>query len=581
MLNSVKKIFRHPSYSRTIALVGIFFLLLAIPVTVIFLQQRTQTNQHASICAGQTCAGNIDCGSGFYCDRRGCCINSSLCQEYTKNSVCNGHYLCDITYNAGNRCSTISYTNCSLSPQCGPTCGLVPNHKDSYCMVSRQCIGQYARQPDTQGGTCAIGYVCCQSLAPINCSDTGGICMGSSDVCEGGNSNIYKGQSECNTKGQQCCQSRVLSTTCMTNVMCSTTANVINDNIKLIINIAEAATSLLQLGGKLPNFILPPIPNISQPLYDACSNTMKSITTTNCTPIAAAVCGPMCLALGVEGALQNVAGITPACMKTCIPWFTNQCADTINQCVTIGIKGKLLGQQPHVAVPSSPPTSSETEPLPLCTGNCSSTESTCTNGKQTAFSLNIHLPGIGNGQFDNHTPKHPDRNGSVDVVDQGKKHIHGSKHKFSHNNGIFGIDKKIDLGKALVCGNSYSVNVIIPMYLPAAAKVSYGDTNQTIDVTPIPGDINIDSSGQVVGDGKIDIQDYNLMKTCRNQDPVADQTINNNGTTIHFKCGDVINLFDYPDGGTQGINSQSGVDEWATNYNLWLTGFFDANGFKR
>ncbi len=213
--------------------------------------------------------------------------------------------------------------------------------------------------------------------------------------------------------------------------------------------------------------------------------------------------------------------------------------------------------------------------------NPTPTPISCKPGKATKFAMNIKLPGIGTGTFENNAPKHPTKFGSIVVKDNSGNIILGNSRDFSHKlnhangNGKLGSER-VDLATKLTCGKTYHVEVKIPGYVTLKKTITYGDVNQTLEVTEndiIPGDIVaqgtsnfITPDGKIAGDDKITLEDYNIMKTCYHVDPDTDIPFQNGSQTIKLKCRNLVNFFDYADGGTQG-------DEWAFNYNLWLRGF--------
>src|SRR6185369_4275529 len=71
----VKDFFRAPSYTRTLALIGLLILVLALPITVAFLGQQTNTQNHAyficdAVDKGYHCGSesivSTDCGAGKF-----------------------------------------------------------------------------------------------------------------------------------------------------------------------------------------------------------------------------------------------------------------------------------------------------------------------------------------------------------------------------------------------------------------------------------------------------------------------------------------------------------------------------------
>lgn len=209
---------------------------------------------------------------------------------------------------------------------------------------------------------------------------------------------------------------------------------------------------------------------------------------------------------------------------------------------------------------------------------------TCTNGKSTSFATEMKLPGIGSGAFENQSPKHTTRQTTVTVKDTNGKTI-WTQAAFSTKLSFTSAKKlrvgTIGLGTGLVCSNTYFVYVKVPGYVTMKKQITYGNTTQTLDVTEseiIPGDLVSEGTNNVVtpdgklaGDDKVTIADYNIIRTCHNVDPSTTIDFQNGSQTVHLKCSDLMNLLDYPDGGTQG-------DEWAFNYNLWLRGYIKYQG---
>ncbi|HYK08217.1 MAG TPA: hypothetical protein VEW42_01820 [Candidatus Eisenbacteria bacterium] len=229
-----------------------------------------------------------------------------------------------------------------------------------------------------------------------------------------------------------------------------------------------------------------------------------------------------------------------------------------------------------------------------CGGPANSPTPSCTNGKTTQLVLNIKLPGIGGGTFENNTPAHVTKHGSLVVKDGAGTFLFGQSHDYSHGfghangNGKLGSEK-VNLGTQAVCGKTYTVEVKLPGYITIKKTVVYGQ-DQTIDVGEndvTPGDIVgnnnnnfITPDGKIVGDDVVNILDYNVMKDCRNASASAGLTFQNNTQNVTIKCGDLINFFDYTDGGTQeSVVNNAGIGEWDANYNMWLRGFIKANGY--
>lgn len=226
-------------------------------------------------------------------------------------------------------------------------------------------------------------------------------------------------------------------------------------------------------------------------------------------------------------------------------------------------------------------------------GGTSGGGSSCQNGLATSFNLTFNVPGIGKGNFQNANPQHMTRFVKVEVVDlNNNKAV-----KVTPRNGNYSMDSNgtisftnVQLGTALGCGGNYKAAVTLPGGLRVLSNqaIQYGKDTSTnnLTATPLLGDIVNATTGTVVslsggtfGDNKIDINDYNIMKECLNVDPNANHSMNYFGKTITFKCGDVINLLDYPDGGTQeAINSSTGINEWGANYNELLRSWIASGG---
>lgn len=230
-------------------------------------------------------------------------------------------------------------------------------------------------------------------------------------------------------------------------------------------------------------------------------------------------------------------------------------------------------------------------PKPTCdpsTENCNGggpTPPPCTNGHDTKLAISVKLDGIGTNTYENSNPTHPNRTGKVRVFDTSNSSgsINGSSQAFNFgkNDGKFD-GATIDVGNKLNCSASYKVEVRLPGYLPASADVKYGDTTQVISLEPLGGDINqVDNNGVIVGDGKIWIEDYSIYRQCRNQDPTTPIDFKSDTADIQVKCGDLINFYDFQDGGTMESNifAPSGIGEWDANYNLWLRSYIKANGY--
>lgn len=206
-------------------------------------------------------------------------------------------------------------------------------------------------------------------------------------------------------------------------------------------------------------------------------------------------------------------------------------------------------------------------------GNNPSPTPACTNGKTSQFALNLKLDGIGTGTFENNNPVATRSALYVKVTDQSSTTLYNNTTTvFNYSHGTFN-GPTVSLGTSLSCGHTYTATVKIPRYLPAKGTVTYGTSN-VIAISPIAGDINKVSltTQAIVGDDKVDVNDYALVRACHNADPNTPKTFTDNTTSVTVTCAQLMNFIDYPDGGTQG-------DEWSFNYNVWVRGYFKANGY--
>src|SRR5260221_4314120 len=245
LLNDLKNFFSSPSSGRTLVLIGLLILAIAIPVSVTVLQQQTNTQQHASVvndgggggtgggCStnGHSCGGTTSCCTGLSCIS-GTCLS---CQPTHQVDVCNGngdHSICAIA--DGNTCTMhVAYSGCTFKDgKCGykaPAATPTPNpaactsyvdsHTSQYkkgsgfCTALGICRGGAADgDVVVSGADCGGASICCAQVAPpaSSCSAANGVCAGLSNtpatVCNNGNVNGISTQ-DCSAlnNGSYCC----------------------------------------------------------------------------------------------------------------------------------------------------------------------------------------------------------------------------------------------------------------------------------------------------------------------------------------------------------------------------------------
>jgi len=690
LFSRIKAFLQIPSSSRTLGLIALLILLISIPITINFLGQRTQTQQHAYI----TCTNDGSNYNNDGCGQQGGCSNNYQAYQWVSYS-----------YDPRQHCAI---TECTLQGDPAGTvghCGVTPAPPVNnctgkfFCAPSDQCIAANdAQSAPNASCQCTNPNVPCMNLAPtptpIPCSQ-GYQYQGETYKC----TNYYQNRETCGTSffggandcsngtsnpndlhyGSLCCPvSKIINVSkinsCNNNSMaiinpipCGPSSNA-TDGICVWTATSTDANKfqLFGLQGQVSASFTPstdrnrlcagncvPIdqdnatPENGKRFYeDTCavisSGTWHTVVNSNrsacdnapgvpsffghntspsvcCAPGAPNDEGALCPQRFVVGTnLRTLSGVSNRCSRDAIHNALPYCNDPEGynpnvQTVTNpdGYKTFFCNYMGHAspANPSycgvHPNSNSSTTPSssPSTGGGTGSNPGggpgggpSCTNGQQTAFGLNIKLEGIGPGQFENPSPAHPNRNAAIEVKDDSGNSIFGSSHDFSHrithNNGKFAAGN-IDLGTSkAVCDKKYTLSVKVPGYLPATAGVVYGNTSQVLEVEPLPRDINaVDvNTGIIIGDNKIDVNDYNIYKSChddttdgKGQDP--DKMIHFlnssvvNGPTVNLKCRDLINFFDYSDGGTQDSpNAATGVDEFAANYNLWLRSYLKANG---
>lgn len=689
----LKNILRSPSYSRTFLLLGIVVLAIIIPVTVIVLQQQTQTRQHAS--------------SNLCVDGHGVCVPYGTCKA--EGMTCVGGLGCP----GGTGCYGYS------APPQKPTYTCQPNNGSSWpgCRPPGICTSENGLEKI--GGTCPQSTVCCQPAPKptpnpkITCTtykNNSYRCTDYINKKETCGTNFYSGSSDCTGYGSLCCpKAEIIIPKLPTGTICTGQANG-SSITEHGICFYEGDTKDGSLAHGKPNFTTDinkrctsgcytdgwyqsctqmlsttngvettghSIPNNNScslnPGGAVCCTLGSSPSTTSPTPkptntelkvqSTGIVCGaqhngicydwnsvstqPVICPKGMMstyqtktnsndgtacGNWQSSNGQTAiACCQPIPPiasnaircgqkntgvcyWHYNippsagsgpQCTTDVTTNVsdacwendtspfpscnilmpgsTIDIKGKgqcinspqapsLVNSDAICCIPPSTGSSNKGNPSG---GGGGGGGPTCTNGHTTQIALSLKLPGIGAGNFENNSPKHPNRTAFfVTVTDQNGNTVYpkNTTIAFNYASGRFNSNK-INLGTSLTCGNTYTVSVKLPTYLTATAQITYG-ADQTINMDPYVGDINkVDpTTGAIVGDGTIDIKDYSILVQCRNSDPTAPITFKDGPNSVNVTCGDLINFFDYPDGGTQG-------DEWAYNYNLWLRSYIKANGY--
>ena len=690
LFSRIKNLFSSPSYPRTLAMIGILIIIIALPITVFVLQQRTNIFQHAAgVCdpTGEGCGGE---GGG--------CIQSLPANhwvtfDYSKtctpiNCVDHGLVAGQCGYNPPPPCTSQTFTGeCHEGQVCTlKTFSSSCNKADQWsnCVtVAGQCGASNNPPPPTQnphpqcGNGSEVGT--CQSSCDANTSHqiTVSGCPSGNTICcvpgvldcqnpaKGGSSsnNCYTNNScatgmhqvdlSCGTAGRICCApgapapwydcqtSGALGGNIQEHDVAAGTTNIVGQctNIQICQNnvvypqgSGDAITSVksqlcvaynfdsskystggtLGIAGCASNSICIP-PNGTTTTGSSCQTATQDnygqagvTNLTDKTYIAlnyqfGKVVGP--------ASVSNVGNLAPNCGA---PGSGRVCCDPKPTCANVGGQcqashttcsngtvrnldldatcGTTPGSNEICCAPSSsitatPPTTTTgtTVTPPSCPAgtNCgggSPSPSQCTPGQSTSFALAVKLQGIGSGSFENNNPLHPTRTAVyVRVTDEsGSKIYDKGDVQFTYSNGTFNAPT-IDLGTSATCGHTYTVTVKLPMYVKASNAVTYGKTGQPVDINPIPGDINlVTTGGVVVGDDFINVNDYAMFRdnNChKGIDPNATIPFTTGSTTVNVKCSDLINLFDYQDGGTQG-------DEWGFNYNLWLKGFFQANGFK-
>ncbi len=697
-----RSFFTTASYGRTVALIGITLLVLALPVTIFVMNKQTNIRQFArnacpiddwTQCAGDNgLCTNINSKHLVHVYENSACTDTCIdqgessqcggCQNHTLYNQCSGQQTCNFNYND---CSSgHSYTNCHVVPgQCGapnncsdvgggcfyngcpgdytsitgycssgyqqcckqnptPTPTPVPNYtcgkssNKAFCTNRTLCNQNNDLTPadsnDPGYGTCSSSQICCKSyitptpLPSINCEhptdpnykwpsgyNGAGLCAGNGNpsypVCSSGK--FYQGPSNCQAN-TICCEAGAAKH----HFTCDmpgqpTTNNGFTDN-----SIAQhkycAHTDMCV--SSLENAADPCAPD-----YANCPQTISGTSSNGCQPLISAY-APHC------PAPQYYQGSNVGTdLYTCIyKGPTKTCSDRGGVCPTSNTSpycpsGYSLANAsfPDTTCPSgghsccfkdgTTPAPTPT-PTPGSTGGGGSSGGgssgggggggsnptptpSCTNGKATQFAMNIKLPGIGDSQFENHTPKHPTKHASIVVKDDSGNILHGQSHDFSHalshanGNGKLGSER-IDLASKLVCGKTYHVEVKLPGYVTVKKDIAYGDTAQTLDIAEsdiIPGDIVGDGTSnyitpdnQIAGDDKVNLSDYNIFRQCHD-DPGHTYEFKNNTADVAISCSDLINLYDFQDGGV-GIDQNTGISEYAENYNLWLRGFLKFNG---
>lgn len=609
----LKGFFRNPSYPRTLALIGILILIAIIPITVVVLQQQTQTQQHAAVVSsdgggsygtscratGSSCGVNTDCCSGNYCSRTGFC--TKYCTPAITYNVCYGNYVCTRTYNYNKICGSTNYSNCQhVDGKCGYVAA-----KDSCpsgsigCRSTGICTAANGLMP-AGSGTCAVsGNVCCKALVTptplpkISCTGSVGTCVGSSyngGLTTCANANFYPNTSTCTDNGQigVCCK----------------TGSVIQPDFSGCTNFPPDPRTNTTTDGACQTIAIGYRPQCKYDKYYKVNVSTNPVTCVFSPPGTTPPSTPSCASLSGTCYSNNSCAtgaheVTATCTTgrlCCVPNIILTCISNGGHCQTTGSTCAPSGSQRVLnldlscggsgsnqiccsgpAVTKAPTTTTTggggsggtggtggggTNPVPACT-----------NGKATGFALSMKLDGIGTGEFENSAPAHTGRQAIyVKVTDQSNNVVYNNTTtQFSHASGRFN-NPSVNLGTGLVCSNTYTVTTKLPRYLSTKAALTYG-ISQTINMNPIVGDINrVDlATKAIVGDDKIDVNDYALVRACHNVDPTTPQTFTSGATTVTLTCADLMNFFDYTDGGTQG-------DHWAFNYNLWLRGYLKANG---
>lgn len=656
IFEKIKFFFSNPSYPRTLALVGIVILAIALPVTVTVLQQRTQTQQEASgtpLC--QTLKGacirpNLCSANCNICDSSKGCLNSTICC-----GSCNAQYIdhrfCCNDFGNYHYCQYYQYLDCStqkrdlgyssncvpptptptpkplpsctgsgyacyynslpagVTPEPGYDCGsiyMLCGTKAAACgtgaTANATCYNSSSCPSGTShvgGGDCSTGSgakgttgpnsLCC-ALNPTPtgtpCDQLGGVCVGQGNTAQT-STNSYTGnvtyantdctagvmrQGICSVANTECCPKNNVIQTIDTGVVCTGPAPQSQQGscwYNAIVNQTGPGAFIANLDVETPKGM--------QTLYKTTKGGSGICGTTgqlpyfmpNGTPTA-------CLGTG------STTTTNPSCSQgsakgTC--YTNNSCGDMKE--LTPG-QGDQQCTSPYriccqpVNAPSTPTPTSK----PGGGSGGGGGPALCQNGQSTKIALSLKLPGIGSGSFENNSPKHGNRTAIyVSVTDQNGNEVYpkNTAVPFNFTSGRFNSNT-LDLGNnKLACGNTYTVHVKLATYLAASATVTYG-SNQTLNMDLLPGDINkVDLvTKQIVGDGQISVLDYNFFRdnNCgKDVDPNKTIPFTDGTTTVNVTCSDLINFFDFPDGGTQGT-------EWADNYNLWLRSFIQANGYK-
>lgn len=692
LFGHLKSFFSAPSYSRTLALIGLLILLIALPVTVVFLGQKTNIFQRASIIGGTS-----DCafaGGGHYCRLRSCyagdiptdidCGTTAICclrvipptpTPRPCGGTCmyggcpNGNY----SGPGGTYCAGSQYLQCCNVPP--PTQPPPPDQcgtSGAFCTDSGLCIVANDVQPDPKGGVCGDrSKICCinalptPTSAPIDCNTyvfpdgqhckCAGIgndtqCLNAAFYAKGPTNNCpantigceanavasnkcdnatqyskYNGGTKVAGSTQTCpsnqpvCNNNAITpshpTPCTvysttqtksgdvctgsqgTGVCMYHTTN--NSGWDTVLNNNNSCNVFLTADQCLKN-----LPNCADAIPGTVggSDNIKSCQAyvgfapkccvytgqSSSTPPPSGTCKydsdcPAGQACGASRTCQQADG------KACVydaAGHSGVCRDLAHgygcyassDCVSIGFS--CCPNSSNNNGGNGQPGGGGNTPTP--------TAPVCTNGQTTSLTLSLKLEGIGTGTLDNNSPAHPVRTAAyVTVTDENNnKPFNSTTTQFTYTNGVFNSPT---ITPTLSCGHTYTVTVKLPGYVKASDTVTYATTNKTINLNPIQGDFvandnhaQLTPDGKLVGDDKITVNDYNLFRDSwcgKGIDPDMAIPFTNNTTTLQIKCRDIINLFDYADGGTNTVDAKTGVDEWSENYNLWARGYFKANGY--
>lgn len=175
VIEKIKYFFSFPSYSRTLALLGVVILVVGVVITVGVLGQQTNTQQHAytTLPDGGSGGGTPSCSS-----IGGSCAYGS-CPNGTLNGDCGSMYVycCKPTPTPQPSCSSIggscSYSSCStgtLPGNCGSAymqcCKVIPTPTPlpSCSSVNGSC--GYSCPNGTLNGDCGSMYMQCCKPAP-------------------------------------------------------------------------------------------------------------------------------------------------------------------------------------------------------------------------------------------------------------------------------------------------------------------------------------------------------------------------------------------------------------------------------